>query len=200
MKFFGTVFSLTLAAAKLTNASPIEARQNLDTFLLETQVVPGNYDCGSNKGGLYIFSYHTGAGLGIAAGSPEPTSGTHFYLNDTTLTWTYDGNEIGPWKTSIIYGPYQCKPLDTSNTFSMLTKDIAFNPISISIATDDDATPGFSISGNVLTTNATEGGWLVCDSWYQSPQLFAIEYTNLTYPSSCSFVNLLTVPAPESSA
>lgn len=108
MKFLNTLASLALAAAGLSQASPLAPRQ-LQRFSLETQVTNATGDCGSNKGGLYIFSYHTGAGQGIAAGLSTPVAGTYFYLNDTTLLWSYEGNEIGPWMTSILYGAYRGK-------------------------------------------------------------------------------------------
>lgn len=196
MRFLSTTVSFILAITSLSHASPVEPRQDLDRFLLQTQVVPGIDDSGSDKGGLYIFSYHTGAGLGIAAGSPTPgSSGSYFFLNDTTLLWTYEGNQLGPWKTSILYGPYQgmhCVLV----VFARSNWHSAYNPISISIASDD-VTPGFSIDGSILKSSASEGGWLMCDSWYQSPQLFALNGPdNGPLPTSCSHVNLVTVPAP----
>lgn len=111
MKFLNTVATLVLATAGLSQASPLKSRQAPTKFQLETEVIKGNNDCGTNKSGLYIFSYHTGAGQGIAAGDASPSNGAYFYLNGTTLLWSYEGNEIGPWMTEILYGPYQGKLL-----------------------------------------------------------------------------------------
>lgn len=123
MKFLNTVASLVLATAGLSQASPLKSRQAPQNFALETQVLNSTNDCGSNKGGLYIFSYHTGAGQGIAAGDASPSSGSYFYLNDTTLLWSYEGNEIGPWKTEILYGPYQGKLSCSFLSTTLLTCD-----------------------------------------------------------------------------
>jgi len=106
--------SLGLTLASLTSASPINPRQasHPDRFHLQTQVYPGINDSGTNKNGLFVFSYHTGAGLGMAAADP-PTGpsdeNSWFYLNDTDtgLYWTYTNNTIGPWPTALLYGPYQ---------------------------------------------------------------------------------------------
>lgn len=109
MKLFNSVVALTLTIAGLSQASPIEARKALKNFQLKTKVIPGHKDCGSNKDGLYIFSYHTGAGQGIAAGLNSSLT-SYFYINGTgALLWTYPENDIGPWPVVLDYGPYQCK-------------------------------------------------------------------------------------------
>lgn len=195
MKFFNTIAALLLTAAGLSEASPLQARQAPAQFQLKTKVIAGTKDTGSKKDGLYIFSYHTGAGQGMAAAENQ-TSTSYFYLNQTTLLWSYPDNEIGPWKTIIEYGAYQCKIVfSLAIRYANLTT--AYNEISISIATDEPATPGFSLnSDNTLNSTASEGGWLVCDSWYQSPQLFALNgLDNGKLPSSCSRVELVSVAA-----
>lgn len=110
MRFVSILASVGFAALPyLTRASPLlETRQEAapSQFYLQTQVYPGIDDCGTNKDGLYVFSYHTGAGLGIAAAEADQLS-SWFYLNDTNLLFTYEDNEIGPWPTEILYGPYQ---------------------------------------------------------------------------------------------
>lgn len=105
MQVLLTFASMALTLTSLAQASPLQARQAPDRFYLQTQVVPGVNDCGSNKQGLYVYSYHTGAGLGVATASPEAPS-SWFYLNDTQLLWTYPDNEIGPWPTTIDYYSY----------------------------------------------------------------------------------------------
>lgn len=111
MRVLTALASLALTLSSFTQASPLQARQVPDRFYLITQVVPGLNDCGSNKQGLYVFSYHTGAGLGVAtADTGLPSS--WFYLNDTQLFFTYPDNQIGPWPTVLEYGAYQglCSP------------------------------------------------------------------------------------------
>lgn len=98
--------SAIVALASCASASPIEARQAPDRFYLQTKVVPGTADSGTDKNGLYVYSYHTGAGTGaatVSGGKPK----SWFYLNDTNLLWTYENNTIGPWPVSLEYGAYQ---------------------------------------------------------------------------------------------
>lgn len=113
MHFLTILGSLGLALTSVTQASPlsrqVEARQDSAPakFYLQTEILPGGNDSGTNKHGLYLFPYHTGAGLGIAAAENKDPAGSSFYLNGTELLWTYDNNQIGPWPVSIKYGPYQ---------------------------------------------------------------------------------------------
>lgn len=109
MKFVNTIAALTLTIAGLSQASPIEPRKALQNFQLKTKVIKGHKDCGTNKDGLYISSYHTGAGQGIAAGF-NGSLDSWFYINATgSLLWTYPENDIGVWPTVLEYGPYQCE-------------------------------------------------------------------------------------------
>lgn len=97
---FAALASVALAISPLTGASPVESRQasHPERFYLQTQVYPGINDCGTNKNGLYVFSYHTGAGLGVAAADPPSEEESWFYLNDTDtgIYWTYTNNTVGP--------------------------------------------------------------------------------------------------------
>lgn len=92
-------------------ARQIEARQAPDKFRLKTQVIisADTNDTGTNKDGLYVYSYHTGAGLGAATASSGASNSSWFYLNSTNaLLWTYEGNNIGPWPVAIEYKSYAC--------------------------------------------------------------------------------------------
>lgn len=182
MHFLTVLGSLGLALTSVTQASPlsrrVEARQDQAPakFYLQTQVLAGGSDTGSNKHGLYLFSYHTGAGLGIAAAQNSNPNGAYFYLNGTELLWTYENNQIGPWPVSISSGAYQ-----------------TFNPISISIA-GTGPQEGYSVNATGLQSTAA-AGWLACDWWYASPQIFALApgYESRTIPSSCSKINLVPI-------
>lgn len=123
MKFANAVAALTLTIAGLSQASPIEPRKALQNFQLKTKVIKSSHkDCGTNKDGLYISSYHTGAGEGIAAGFNQSLD-SYFYINGTgALLWTYPENDIGAWPTELQYGPYQCKTyLPSMMKFCVLT-------------------------------------------------------------------------------
>lgn len=103
--------TIIAAFASLTAALPtLDTRQttyqsDINYFYLQSEVYGDNIDAGTNKSGQYVFSYHTGAGLGMAAeDSNQP--GMVAYLNNTDLLFTYNGS-IGPWPFAIEYGPYQ---------------------------------------------------------------------------------------------
>lgn len=111
--YFSTLFASTAAlCGTLVAATPIQARQS-DRFYLKTEVVnyPGHNDTGSDKNGLYLFSYHTGAGTGIAAGQKTaPTAdSSYFYLNGTQLLWNYPQSSLGPWPFNIVSSAYRGK-------------------------------------------------------------------------------------------
>eukprot|EP01099_Mayorella_cantabrigiensis_P008468 TRINITY_DN7963_c0_g1_i1.p1 TRINITY_DN7963_c0_g1~~TRINITY_DN7963_c0_g1_i1.p1 ORF type:complete len:163 (-),score=1.57 TRINITY_DN7963_c0_g1_i1:306-794(-) len=106
---------LTLAVLLVTTtvqASPmLERRQTITPparYYLQTTVVNGDHeDFGSNKSALYLYSHHTGAGLGDAGLSSNISWAMEAYLNGTQQLFTYEGNQIGPWPLAIGYGPYQ---------------------------------------------------------------------------------------------
>lgn len=108
MKVFTVLAALT---ASLISALPIlderQAAPGINYFYLQTQVYGNNPDLGTNKSGQYVFSYHTGAGLGIAAEEVN-LPGMVAYLNGSLLSFTYSSSP-GPWPVAIAYGPYQSK-------------------------------------------------------------------------------------------
>ena len=109
---FPTVLTTALLSIfTLTTASPLQTRQTItppDLYYLRTKAVNGAHkDCGSNKTGLYPYSYHTGAGLGVAALSSNKSIAWQGYLNGTQQLMTYANNQGGPWPLSIAYGAYQ---------------------------------------------------------------------------------------------
>lgn len=196
MKFLSTVIALTLTLAGVSQASPIEPRKALKYFQLKTKVIPGHKDCGSDKNDLYIFSYHTGAGLGIAAGLNTSLT-SYFYVNGTgALLWTYPENDIGEWPVRLEYGAYQCKFSPHLAQAALRTNtSTAYEPISISIASDDPVTTGYSLSSKNVLNLTSSTGFIMCDSYYTSPQLFALaDYIGAEIPTSCSNVELIAVP------
>lgn len=110
-------FSIILSAAVLclstaVNGLPLlEARQTVTPparYYLHTKVVNGDHkDTGSNKTNLWLYSYHTGAGLGDVGLSSNKSIAWEGYLNGTQQLFTYENNQIGPWPLGIEYGPYQ---------------------------------------------------------------------------------------------
>lgn len=105
-----------LALTNLVTASPLlHERQDStssdtvtppDRYYLQTKVIGDNKDSGTNKDGLYLYSYHTGAGLGDIGLSNVTTSWVG-YLNGTQQLFTYP-NAPYPWPMNVqLYGPYQ---------------------------------------------------------------------------------------------
>ena len=111
MYLFTFLIAALLSVVNLTTASPLETRQTITPpalYHLRTKAVNGAHkDCGSNKTGLYLYSYHTGAGLGDATLSSNKSIAWQGYLNGSQQLMTYSDNQIGPWPLAIAYGPYQ---------------------------------------------------------------------------------------------
>lgn len=95
-----------LAIAGIVAATPISPRDTPDRYYLQTKVVGNSSDCGTDKNGLWLYSSHTGAGLGSAALSPNKTYAWEGYLNGTSALFTYP-NSPGPWPMVVTYGAYQ---------------------------------------------------------------------------------------------
>ncbi|KIW13467.1 hypothetical protein PV08_08655 [Exophiala spinifera] len=170
-----------LSLSGLATASPLlQTRQTTEPparYYLKTKVDNGKHvDTGTNKTDLWVFSYHTGAGLGAAGLSPNKTDAWEGYLNGTQQLFTYPENEIGPWPLS----------------FSSLNLYERWLEADISIASINEA-QGFFFNSSGLQYNQSSGGWLACDWSLQSPQLYNVVYGGGPYPSSCSKVHLLPV-------
>ena len=112
--YFTTVLTTALLSiSSLVTASPLDKRQAQTVtppklYYLRTKVVNGAHkDSGSNKTNLYVYSYHTGAGLGDAALSSNKSIAWQGYQNGTQQLMTYPNNQIGPWPLSVQYGAYQ---------------------------------------------------------------------------------------------
>ncbi|KIV86147.1 hypothetical protein PV11_01780 [Exophiala sideris] len=185
MHFTTAVSAAALSLFAIASASPIlETRDTTPPaqYYLQTKVVNGAHnDTGSNKDGLYVVSYHTGAGLGDAGLIANKTNAWIGYLNGTQQLFTYPNNEIGPWPLAIV--------ASTGNYYQ------AWYEATISIASEPVNYEGFFFNSSGLQYNQSVGGWLACDWWLTYPQLFNIAgYTaNVSIPNSCSKVELLPI-------
>ncbi|OCT52583.1 hypothetical protein CLCR_10785 [Cladophialophora carrionii] len=190
MHFTTILTASLLSVLSLTTASPLDTRQTQTVtppalYYLRTKVVNGAHkDTGSNKTNLYVYSYHTGAGLGDAALSSNKSTAWQGYLNGTQQLMTYPNNAIGPWPLAVQNGPYQ-----------------EWNQVTISISALPTYNAGFFFNSSGLQYNGSTGGWLACDWWHGVPQLFQVNgyldngfgVTGLQTPSSCSRVQLQPV-------
>lgn len=100
---------LVLALFTTTLASPTHRRRTASNaeYYLQTCVINGNNDHGTNKEGLYVASYHTGAGLGDAALTPDISEASKGFLNGTYQQ--FDQDTTFPWAMVFGYEPYAGK-------------------------------------------------------------------------------------------
>ncbi|KAJ5461262.1 uncharacterized protein N7458_002814 [Penicillium daleae] len=161
MKFLASLAVLTTAVM----ANPVTRDTN--QFHLKTA---GATNALHND--LYVYAYHTGAGLNDAVLDKDDTNAAPFYLNGTSALATL-GTEF-PWGMSA----------------NGDTNYASWEPIEINAG---EGSSGFSIdNGNFVWSEADGfGGWLVCDWSHNAPQLFYLNrYYQPTIPSSCSTAQL----------
>lgn len=104
------IASLLAATALATPINDIEARDvemraAPTNFKLKTVVINGKNDTGTKKGNLWVYSYHTGAGLGDAALINNKTVGNVGHLNASNSALLF---KIGDyeWPMVLDYEPY----------------------------------------------------------------------------------------------
>lgn len=73
-------------------------------YYLKTCVINATDDYGTNKEGLYVASYHTGAGLNDVALISDISGASKGFLNDTYQQFDY--NTSFPWYLDLGYEPY----------------------------------------------------------------------------------------------
>jgi hypothetical protein len=98
--------SFLLGLLHVVLASPEERRQAVsnDEYYLKTCVINATDDYGTNKEGLYLSSYHTGAGLSDVALISDLSVAGKGFLNDTYQQFDY--NSSFPWYMDLGYEPY----------------------------------------------------------------------------------------------
>ncbi|EPS34325.1 hypothetical protein POX_a00703 [Penicillium oxalicum] len=124
---------------------------------------------------LFVYGYHTGAGLNDAVLSEDSSIASAFYLNGTTA--------LADFKTEFPWGVIAVGD----------TNYASWEPVEINVGSGME---GFSIdNGNfVFSEDYGFGGWLVCDWYHNAPQLFYLNrYYKPTIPSSCSTVQLKAI-------
>jgi hypothetical protein len=91
-------------------ASPEERRQAVshNEYYLKTCVIHAADDYGTNKEGLYVSGYHTGAGLTDVALTSDISIASKGFLNDTYQQFDY--NTSFPWYMDLGYEPYAGEP------------------------------------------------------------------------------------------
>ncbi|KAF2723839.1 hypothetical protein K431DRAFT_282532 [Polychaeton citri CBS 116435] len=174
------------------------------SYLLHTSLKP-HQPKKSRFNDLYLYSYHTGAGLGDAVLTPNSTVASKGFLNGTNITsptgkkfynQEFDLGGDFPW--ALVPAPYTIEYT-------------AWQPVRINAGQGVvDEYSGFFINGTGLqwsTAPESEasrnlfGGWIVCEWWHPdigttagpAPQLFfRWNYAStIKLPSSCADVNLV---------
>lgn len=85
MQYCPLLAYLMLALSTTILASPAQHRRAVSNaeYYLQTSVINCTHDYGTDKEGLYVFSYHTGAGLGDAALTSNISIASKGFLNGT---------------------------------------------------------------------------------------------------------------------
>jgi hypothetical protein len=99
-----TCFMLALLPTIL--ASPTQRRQaaSSNEYYLQTCVISATDDHGTDKEGLYVAGYHTGAGLDDVALTSDVSVASKGFLNATYQQFDY--NTPFPWYLDLGYEPY----------------------------------------------------------------------------------------------
>jgi len=177
MRSFLVAVAAAWALLPFTLAARLQDRQTAE-YYLQTVVPDGSYDTGSNKSGLYVYGYHTGAGLNDAVLTSNISIASKGFLNATYQQFDY-GTDF-PWGLNL----------------ADVVQYTGWQPVQIN--TGYGSAGFFTNSAGLQGSSDLDfGGWLACDWWHSSPQLFYFigGYANLTtITTSCSAVNLQIVP------
>ncbi|KAF3296694.1 hypothetical protein TWF132_010268 [Orbilia oligospora] len=152
MKFFSTVLAALLCLTTSVSAIKNTTRQ----FHLRTKLLGPTYER-AKFNNLFVYSYHTGAGLSDACFdvAPIPNGNGIAFLNKTGSNIIFNLSKDFPWGLS--------RTFDTRyNQWESVTID----------AGEGESGYKFNGSGLVRPGDSSFGGWLVCDWAHATPQLF----------------------------
>lgn len=94
------IASCFFSLIQLSFTAPIVESRAATQFYLQTSVINGTKDTGSKKGGLYVYAFHTGAGLNDAVLSSNKTIASKGSLNGTDLTFALAGSTL-TWNATL---------------------------------------------------------------------------------------------------
>ncbi|KAK6535666.1 hypothetical protein TWF694_002119 [Orbilia ellipsospora] len=170
-------FLVTLTTALLCLTSAVSAIKNTTReFHLKTKVIKSTHQT-AKFNNLYLYSYHTGAGLSDACFDTQPISngnGIAFY-NRTGTTVIFQLSDDFPWGLSLTY-------------------DAMYNQWASVTINGGEGQNEWKFNGSgLVSTNEQWGGWMVCDWAHGVPQLFwrMSYYLSGSLPSSCGTVQLI---------
>ncbi|BCR87189.1 uncharacterized protein ACHE_31176A [Aspergillus chevalieri] len=170
-----TSLTTTLLATAAT-ASPLISRASSDEAITTKKFhLKTTASDASAHNNLYVYAYHTGAGLNDAVLSANADDASKAFVNGTNVQ--FDLGTPFPWGVNMVgatnYGAWQPVQINTGY-----------------------GTSGFELDNAHLKWSEQNGfgGWLVCDWVHNAPQLFYLyEPIKADVPSSCSKVELQAV-------
>ncbi|CAG8318732.1 unnamed protein product [Penicillium nalgiovense] len=165
MKFLTSL--LLLATSAIAAPVTTTAKESKHFHLKTSGAANGNHN------NLYVYAYHTGAGLNDAVLTKDASMASPVYLNGT--------NAVVDLKSELSWGL-----IATGNT-----NYASWLPMVINAGSG--GSEGYSIEGDNFQWSEQSGfgGWLVCDWYHNAPQLFYLNrYYTATIPSSCSKVQV----------
>nr|POE72145.1 hypothetical protein CFP56_12021 [Quercus suber] len=186
-----TIFGLMATAATAVSAATTHKE-----YHLKSKVKPHQDASKSRFDGLYIQSYHTGAGLGDATLSTKnATAAAKLYLvptNETLANGKVSNKALFDYGTSF---PWTFVQSFGSNLYA------GWEPVRINAGDgsgENIETVGFFTDANGLewqnapgAKDGEFGGWIACEWWHEVPQLFfRVGYYNDTLPCSCADIEL----------
>ncbi|KAF4314034.1 hypothetical protein GTA08_BOTSDO00792 [Botryosphaeria dothidea] len=151
-----------------------------EEYVLKTQLVSNNDTSKAKFNDLYLTAFHTGAGTNDAVFTSSKGDAATAFLNETTdgSFQEFDFGTEFPWSLQIGYEPYT-----------------AWAPVTIDAGVPQAGDGFFTFTPSGLTFNVSQfDGWLVCDWWHTTPQLFwktGVTYYNSSLPTSCADVYLV---------
>ncbi|MCJ1307047.1 hypothetical protein MMC25_000693 [Agyrium rufum] len=184
MKFLSFI-PLTLLPLAFANPTPVTDKAAATReFYLKSIDYPGNK---TDKAGLYISTYHTGAGFNDVVLSPYTEYLPKFLLNETRIETLLSSPYL--WGLNAIDDTNNAGWQPTSLNVGPGTSGFYFNN------TDGTGAQGLKFNsaypyGPPGPTNEFTS-WLACDWFHGSPQLFwYLAVYGVKIPSSCALVQL----------
>ncbi|CAG7937285.1 unnamed protein product [Penicillium salamii] len=182
-----TVTSLFILAASAI-ITPVAGTSSLGHFRLKS-IGATNQE----HNNLYVYAYHTGAGLNDAVLTKDVNAASSVYLNGTNAFFDFNTELLwGVVATGDNKYTCECLPLESCVLISIRANEnsTAWERILINAGQGSN---GFSAEGSSFIWSEASGfgGWLVCNWYHNAPQLFYLNRNyNATIPSSCSKIQL----------
>ncbi|RMX88652.1 hypothetical protein D0869_01466 [Hortaea werneckii] len=182
----GIVFAFsTMIVAGLAQVFTNQSQEyNLQTCLKPGQAGKERFE------GLWLVSYHTGAGLGDATFIEERTAAAAKGFWSRSMAFNL-GNAF-PWQMIMaqnvnFYADWQPVRINAGLGTSSFGTTSGFY-------INDTGLQWSSSPGSSLSSLNAFGGWLVCEWWHGVPQLFFRKIYDIDTPAPCSCADVYLKP------